>query len=123
MNNQKQFGVWLDNHQASVVGAKSPEDGAPLEVLAHIKGAISSPNSSEKNANNAEKTLQSKYFKEIASHLTNATHVHVTGTGQVQEQFIHYLAGTPQFRNSKTAESTSNKMSDEKLVDFITRKF
>jgi len=54
--------------------------------------------------------------------LVNATHIHVTGTGQVQEQFIKYLADTPQYKNSKTEESTSNKMSDEKLIEFITSK-
>ena len=122
MNNQKQFGIWMDNHHAAIVGNDNTEDG-PLTVLAHVKGEIISPSSSEKNSNNHEQTVQAKFFKEIASHLTNATHVHVTGTGQAQEQFIHYLAATPQFKNSKTEESTSNKMSDEKLVEFITAKF
>jgi stalled ribosome rescue protein Dom34 len=121
MNNQKQFGVWMDNHNASIVGSENTE--GPLTVLAHIKGEVNSPNSNEKNSNNQEKTLQAKFFKEIASHMVNATHVHVTGTGQAQEQFIHYLADTPQFKNTKTAESTSNKMSDEKLVAFIAAKF
>ena len=106
MSNQKQFGVWMDTHQAAVVGS-SNTDGGPLTVLAHVTG----------DSNN------SKFFKEIASHLLNATHVHITGTGQVQEQFIHYLADTPEFRNSKTAESTSNKMSDEKLIEYISAKF
>ena len=121
MNNQKQFGVWMDNHSAAVVGSESAE--SPLTVLAHIKGEVISPNSNEKNSNNHEKTLQAKYFKEIASHMANASHVHVTGTGQAQEQFIRYLAATPQFKNSKTAESTSNKMSDEKLIEYISAKF
>ena len=121
MDNQKQFGVWMDNHQATVVGNDSTEAGT-LTVLAHVKGEIIPPNSNEKNANNQEKTIQQKFFKEIASHLVNATHVHVTGTGQAQEKFIHYLAATPQFKNSKTVESTSNKMSDEKLVEYITGK-
>ena len=121
MNNQKQFGVWMDNHQAAVVGSNNTE-GGPLTILAHVKGEINSPNSNEKNSNNHGKTVQAKFFKEVASHMVNATHVHVTGTGQVQEQFIHYLAATPQFKNSKTAESTSNKMSDEKLIEYITSK-
>jgi stalled ribosome rescue protein Dom34 len=121
MNNQKQFGVWMDNHQAAIVGSENQEDGI-LTILAHVKGEILSQNSNEKNSNNHEKTIQSKFFKEIATHLVNATHVHVTGTGQAQEQFIKYLASTPEFKNSKTAESTSNKMSDEKLVEFITAK-
>ncbi|ULQ50942.1 hypothetical protein [Flavihumibacter fluvii] len=122
MNNQKQFGVWMDNHQAAVVGNENTEEGA-LKVLAHVKGEIPAPNSSEKNSNNHEKTAQAKFFKEIASHMVNATHVHVTGTGQAQEQFIHYLAATPQFKKSKTEESTSNKMSDEKLLAYFTDKF
>lgn len=121
MNNQKQFGVWMDNHQATVVGSENAE-GSPLTILAHVKGEIISPNSNEKNSNNHEKTVQAKFFKEIASHMVNATHVHVTGTGQAQEQFIHYLADTAQFKNSITAESTSNKMSDEKLIEYITSK-
>ncbi|MFZ1800652.1 MAG: hypothetical protein WAU24_12375 [Chitinophagaceae bacterium] len=121
MNNQKQFGVWMDNHQATIVGSENAE-GGPLTILAHVKGEIISPNSNEKNSNNHEKTVQAKFFKEIASHMVNATHVHVTGTGQAQEQFIHYLADTPQFKNSITAESTSNKMSDEKLIEYITGK-
>ncbi len=122
MNNQKQFGVWMDNHQAAVVGSENSEDG-PLTVLAHVKGEIIAPNSNENNYNNHEKTVQAKFFKEIASHMVNATDVHVTGTGQAQEQFIRYLAATPQFKNSKTAESTSNKMSDKKLIEYITGKF
>jgi stalled ribosome rescue protein Dom34 len=122
MNNQKQFGVWMDNHNATVVGSESA-DGGILTVVAHVKGETISPNSSEKNSNNHEKTIQTKFFKEIASHMVNATHVHVTGTGQAQEQFIHYLSTTPQFKNSKTAESTSNKMSDEKLIEFMSGKF
>ena len=121
MNNKKQFGVWMDNHQAVIVGNDKAE-GEPLTVVAHVKGEISTPNSNEKTSNNHEKTIQAKFFKEIASHITNATHVHVTGTGQAQEQFIHYLADTPQFKNSKTSESTSNKMSDEKLIEYITSK-
>lgn len=120
MNNQKQFGVWMDNHQAVVVSEST--EGEPLTILAHVKGGSVSPNSNEKNSNNQEKTVQAKFFKEIASHMVNATHVHITGTGQAQEQFIHYLAGTPQFKNSKTSESTSNKMSDEKLIEYITGK-
>ncbi len=122
MANQKQFGVWMDNHQASVVGSESAESET-LTVLAHVKGEIISQNSSEKNSNNHEKTVQAKFFKEIATYLENATDVHVTGTGQAQEQFIRYLADTPQFKNCKTADSTSNKMSDEKLVEYISEKF
>ncbi len=122
MNNPKQFGVWMDSHHATVIGKQVPESDS-MAVISHIKGEDNSPNSSEKNANHHERTTQAKFFKEISAHLVNATHIHVTGTGQAQEQFIHYLADTPQFKNSKTEESTSNKMSDEKLIEFISAKF
>ncbi len=120
MANQKQFGVWMDT-QAAIVVSKDMES-EELSVLASVKGEKSSPNSSEKNAHNQEKSLQLKFFKEITSHLQNATYIHVTGTGQVQEQFIHYLADTAQFKNTRTDESTANKMSDEKLVEFMSAK-
>ncbi len=121
MKTQKQFGVWMDSYNAAIVGNEGPEDS--LTVIAHIKGEVISPNSSEKTSNNQAKTLQNKFFKEIAAHMVNAAFVHVTGTGQTQEQFIHYLANTPQFKNSRTEESTSNKMSDDKLIEFIATKF
>ncbi len=118
MINQKHFGVWMDNHQAAIVGNENAEDG-PLTVLAHVNGELVSSDSHEKNINNHEKTAQAKFFKQIATHLVNATHVHVTGTQQAQEQFIHFLAEQPQFKNCETAESTSNKMSDERLIEYI----
>jgi hypothetical protein len=53
----------------------------------------------------------------------NAVHIHVTVTGLAKEQFIHFLADTPLFKNVQTKESTSIKMSDAKLVAFIEAKF
>ncbi len=122
MSNQKQFAVWMDSHHATVVG-KTSDDDTNYSVLAHVKGEVASQNSSEKNANNHEKSAQLKFFKEITTYMQNATHVHVTGTGIAQEQFMHYLADTAQFKNTKTDESTSNKMSNEKFVEFATAKF
>ena len=121
MTNQKQFGVWMDTHHATVVGTENAENGV-LTVLAHINGEEVSPGPSNKNENHQKKMLQAKFFKEICLHLQNATHLHATGTGQVQEQFIHYLAETPQFKNTKTEESTANKMSDENLVKYFSDK-
>jgi stalled ribosome rescue protein Dom34 len=118
MAQQNQFGVWMDTHNATVVGPDGTESGT-LVIIAHANGEEVTHNSSEKNEHNDKRTLQLKYFKEIATHLQNATHLHVTGTGQVQEQFMHYLAATPQFKNTKTEESTSNKMSDEKLLAYF----
>lgn len=121
MTTQKKFGVWMDTQHATVVGSDNSEAGT-LTVLAHVKGEPISPSPSNKNENNQKQMLQAKFFKEIATHLVNATHLHATGTGQVQEQFMHYLAETAQFKNTKTEESTANKMSDERLLEFFAEK-
>lgn len=109
----------MDNHQATIVGCENEESDV-LTAIGHVKSEHSGSNSNENTANNHEQSIQQKFFKEIAGHLLNPVHIHVTGTGQVQEQFIHFLADTPQYKNVPTAESTSNKMSDEKLVEYIS---
>jgi len=119
--NKKQFGVWMDNHQATIVGQLN--EASAFSVLGHAKNAGAQSNSNEKTAQNDAKTLQVKFFKEITTYMQNAEEVHVTGTGTAQEQFINYLAETPQFKNTTTNESTSIKMSDEKLVEYMDGKF
>ncbi len=120
--NKKQFGVWMDTHQATVVG-RANADTENFTVLAVAGNAGAEHNTSEKNQNNDERTLQHKFFKEILSHMQNAEEVHLTGTGTSQEQLMRYMADTPQFKNTVTQESTSNKMSDENLAAYIGAKF
>ena len=120
--NKKQFGVWMDTHHATVVG-RANADTENFTVLAVAGNAGAEHNTSEKNQNNDERTLQHKFFKEILSHMQNAEEVHLTGTGTSQEQLMRYMADTPQFKNTVTQESTSNKMSDENLVAYIGAKF
>ena len=122
VRNKKQFGVWMDSHNATIIG-KAGDDATEFVIVAHAENAGPRGNSNENAANNAAKTMQQKYFREITSHMQNADELHVTGTGDAQEQFINYLAETPQFKNTITNESTSNKMSEGKLVEFITTKF
>ncbi len=120
--NKKQFGVWLDGHHATVVG-RDGESSEDFIVLGIADNAGAEYNTSEKNQHNDERALQRKYFKTILAFMQNAELVHITGTGTAQEQFIHFMADTPQFKNTLTQESTSHKMSDEKLVAFFDAKF
>jgi hypothetical protein len=120
--NKKQFGVWMDSHNATIVGKEDFENGEFL-VLGHAKNAGPDNNSNEKTSNNQEINLTLKFFKEIASKMPNVDEIHITGTGQVQEQFMKFLAETPQYKNSISSESTSNKMSDENLVAYIEKYF
>jgi stalled ribosome rescue protein Dom34 len=120
--NKKQFGIWMDTHHATIIG-RSNADAENFTVIGIVDNAGAEHNTSEKNEHNDTKTLQHKYFKEILSHMQNAEEVHLTGTGTSQEQLIHYMAASPQFKNTITKESTSNKMSDEKLAEYIAAKF
>jgi len=119
---KKQFGVWMDTHHATVVG-RATNDTEDFTVLAVAGNVGAEHNTSEKNQHNDERTLQHKFFKEILSHMQNAEELHLTGTGTSQEQLMRYMADTPQFKNTVTQESTSNKMSDENLVAYIGAKF
>jgi len=40
-----------------------------------------------------------------------------------QEQFVHYLRDTAQFKNTVAVDSTSNAMTDQELVGFVSGKF
>ena len=120
--NKKQFGIWMDSHQATIVGRENTGTG-DFAVLGNEKNASDTGNSNENASNNNEKTLRQVFFKEISAHMQNVDEVHVTGTGQVQEQFIRYMAETPQFKKTVAKHSTTNKMSEEKLVEFISGKF
>ena len=120
--NKKQFGVWMDSHSGVVVGRENVDTG-DFVILGHAKISNQESNSNENASNNAEKGGMQKLFKELTAYMQNVDELHVTGTGTAQEQFISYLSQTPQYKNTIAKESTSNKMSDEKLVEFIAAKF
>jgi len=120
--NKKLFGVWMDSHNATIVGKEDMDDDEFI-ILGHVKNAGPDNNSNEKTANNQEIGLTHKFFKEIASKMPNIDEIHITGTGQIQEQFIKFLAETPQYKNAISTESTSNRMSDENLAAFIMKHF
>ncbi len=120
--NKKQFGVWMDTHNAVIIGREDVDSGE-LVVLGHAKNNGPDGNSNENAANNQEITLTQKYFKEIALLMPNVDEIHITGTGQIQEQFIKFLAETAQYKNAVASESTSTKMSDEEAVAYFENYF
>lgn len=122
VKNKKQFGVWLDSRHATITGRESV-DNMNFVILAQVKNPGADNNSSENASNNQEIALTHKFFKEIAAKMPNIDEVHVTGTGQVQEQFIKFLADTAQYKNALSSESTSNKMDDGQLIAYITKHF
>jgi stalled ribosome rescue protein Dom34 len=112
----------MDSQHATVAGMQGP-DSTELVILGHVKNPGAGRNSNENAANHEEIALTHKFFKDIAALMPNVDEIHVTGTGQVQEQFIHFLAATPQYKHAVSSESTSNKMGDEQLLAFFTKHF
>ncbi len=121
-NSKKQFGVWMDSHHATIVGRENVDSGDFL-VLGHETVDGQGYNTSENAANNTERDLLRKLFKSITAHMQNVDELHVTGTGTAQEQFINFLSETPQYKNVVATESTSNKMTDQSLVEYVTAHF
>ncbi len=119
---KKQFGVWMDAHHATIAGKEGP-DSEQFVIIGHVKSPVTPNNSNESAANHEQIALTHKFFKEIAAKMPNVDEIHVTGTGQVQEQFIKFLADTPQYKHAVSSESTSNKMGDEQLLAFVAKHF
>jgi stalled ribosome rescue protein Dom34 len=118
---KRQFGVWMDTQHATIIGYQPA--ATEFSVLGHAKNPGPGSNSNENTSNNLEISLVRKFFKEIGSQMENAEAIHITGTGTIQEQFVRYLGETAQFKKTTVSESTSNKMSDEKLVEFVATHF
>lgn len=119
---KKQFGVWMDSHNATIVGRENVDSG-DFVILGHETVDPQGYNTSENAANNAKRDLFRKLFKSITDHMQNVEELHVTGLGTVQEQFINYLKEIPQYKNVEAKDSTSNKMSDENLIEYVTSQF
>lgn len=112
----------MDAHHATVVGRGTLGDGS-FVVLGHVTNPGAERNTSENAQNNHDIALTQKFFKEIAAMMQNVDEMHITGTGDSQEQFMKFLANTPQYKNAITDESTSNKMSDERFIEMMTEHF
>lgn len=120
--NKKLFGVWMDTYNATIIGKENTEDESYI-VLGTVENKGADNNSNEHAANNHEISLKQKFFKEIAMLMPNIDEIHITGTGQIQEQFTKFLADTPQYKNVMATNSTAEKMSDEQLVSFVENHF
>jgi stalled ribosome rescue protein Dom34 len=120
--NKKQYGVWMDSRVATIAG-RSEIDTGDFIILGHVINPGADKNADEKSSNNKEITLTLKFFKEIAHLMPNIDEIHITGTGQIQEQFMKFLADTPQYKNAVSSESTSNKIGNEQLIELVSKYF
>ena len=66
LKNKKQFGIWMDAHHATIVGY-ADANAERFSVLGYATNPGPAANSNENAAQNHQKTLQSKFFKEITN--------------------------------------------------------
>ena len=112
----------MDAHHATIAGLKD-EDTNEFVILGRVDNPGADRNTNENAENNQEQALTHKFFKEIAAKMVNIDEIHVTGTGQAQEQFIHFLSDTPQYKHAVATESTLVRMSDEAFLLMVTDHF
>ena len=60
--NKKQFGIWMDSHQATIIGREKIESGE-FVVLAHEKNEGPQGNSNENASHNNEKNIAPNLFQ------------------------------------------------------------
>ena len=119
---KRQFGVWIDTHHAIIVGRADSwsTDFTVLGMAGDVGDVhVAPPKKQYPDAS----ILQDRFFKEILFYMRNAEEVHVTGTGKWQEEFMSYMANSPQCKDTTTGVSISKKMSDEELAEYIQSKF
>ena len=119
----KQFGIWMDNRHATIVGVSQSNEADGFKVLAHIKEAKTLSNSDEHTLNNDKQRHLRSFFKDVSHELQNAEELYVTGISTVQEEFKSFLSDTPQFKNVKVNLDTDSEISDDALVAKVKSAF
>ena len=122
MNNDRQIGIWMDGHRATVVGRENVTAGEFI-ILGKVESEKVTANSNENAANNLERKTQGNFFKDIAKLLTNTTHVFITGSGTAQEQFSKFLQATPQFKQLETTLGSDSQLSDSQVISRVSQHF
>ncbi|MDR2235190.1 MAG: hypothetical protein LBE92_03620 [Chryseobacterium sp.] len=123
MTDRKLAGIWIDTEKAIVVKNHDAQNAFKFFLCSPVKAEIQHGNSSENAGNNAERTNRIKFFKEVEHLLTNSQEVYITGPGTIQEELRNYLHDTAQFRNLKIDLDTSQKMSDEQVLETVKEYF
>ncbi|WP_278380365.1 hypothetical protein [Chryseobacterium arthrosphaerae] len=123
MSDKKLAGIWIDTERAVVVKNHDAQHTFEFSLCKPVKAEIQHGNSSENAGNNAEITNRNKFFKEIEHLLTNSQELYITGPGVMQEELKHFLHDTAQFRDLKITLGTSQKMTDEKVLETVKDHF
>jgi len=123
MSERRLAGIWMDTQNATVVKNHDIQSAYKFFLCDPVKRDVQGGNTSEKNANNVEQTNTMKFFKELESLITNTEELYLTGTGDIQEQFKHHLAETPQFKNLKVTLDTAQQMSPEQVLETVKKHF
>ena len=119
----KQFGIWMDNRHATIVGVSQSNEADGFKVLANVKEEKTMGNSEEHTLNNDKQRHLRMFFKDVSHQMQNAEEIYVTGISTVQEEFKSFLSDTPQFKNVKVHLDTDAALSDDALVEKVKKVF
>lgn len=123
MSEKKLAGIWMDSRKAVVVKNHDAQNAFKFFLCSPVEAIVQHGNSSENAGNNAEQTNKAKFFKEIEHLLINSEEVYITGPGNIQEEFKHYLHDTAQFKDLHITLDTAQQMSDEQVLETVKNHF
>jgi stalled ribosome rescue protein Dom34 len=118
MSNKKVIGVWMDSTQAHIIATNDGSASGEFGIIAEIKSGNheDARYKNEKSDMAREHEDQKKFFKEIASHITDANTIFVFGPGQAQEQFHNFLDDYQNFNTKKIELGTANKLTHNEMI-------
>lgn len=114
-NNQKQYaGVWLDNTKAMIITNTS--GSGDYAIQDKVKARENQSGGSEHAINNAKQSETLKYFKSLASLLTNYDEILLFGPGKSQEQLQNHLQEDAQFKNKQITIDSAEHLTDPQMI-------
>ncbi len=115
--NQKQYaGVWLDSDKAMIITTNPDNANGDYIIQNKIKARENHSGGSEHSINNSKKTDTLKYFKSVASLLSNYDEIFIFGPGKSQEQFLNHLQEDVQFKNKQITIESAEHLTDPQMI-------
>lgn len=124
METKKQIGIWMDHSVAHIMEPKNNEI-VTNSVLSEFT-TEQKQNSLGKNENlmhNKERTLQSKYYKNIMDVIKGRQEVLLFGPTTAKDELLNLLKADHHFENVKIKVESADKMTENQQRAFVKNYF
>jgi stalled ribosome rescue protein Dom34 len=109
-------GLWLDGNHAMLVANAPGNETEDFMIEARVTRPEHTDSGSEHTRHQSRQADDAHYFKELSAKLLSYDEILIFGPGNSQEQFHNFLKEDNHFRDKKITISSSDKLSDEKMI-------